>query len=201
MQEKETKSSAEEDMGMSGEVGGAGKSLGYIIWFASTVELYQKKNCNCFGCGSLDHLVKDCPKDLGKTARKVSLNLKEGTAKNGGWTSTGYPGQSSLSIKMSWKVPFLNPDPLTCWSVPENIALAKINDESSWALLDTGSTINVVTPEFIKACSLDVSPLGDLVDSTLMINGFGGLFSQPFGYVIIRVQVEWVKGYDKDQVI
>ena len=62
------------------------------------------------------------------------------------------------------------------------------------------STINVVTPEFIKAHSLDLGPLSDLVDSTLKINGFGGLFFPPLGYVIIRVQVEGVKGYNKDQV-
>ena len=63
------------------------------------------------------------------------------------------------------------------WSGPENIAWVKINDEGSWALLDSGSTINAVTPEFVKALSLDVGPLSDLVDVTLKINGFGGLFS------------------------
>ena len=86
------------------------------------------------------------------------------------------------------------------WSGPENIAWVKINDEGSWALLDSGSTINTVTLEFIKACSLDVSLLNNLVDSTLKINGSGGLFSGPLGYVIIRVHVEGVKGYNKDQV-
>ena len=30
--------------------------------------------------------------------------------------------------------------------------------------------------------------------------GFGGLFSQPLGYLIIRDQVEGVKDYDEDQV-
>ena len=82
----------------------------------------------------------------------------------------------------------------------KNIALVKIDDKGSWAVLDSGSTINVVTPEFIKACSLDVGPLSDLVNGTLEINGFGGLFSWPLGYVIIRVQVEGVKGYNEDQV-
>ena len=57
-----------------------------------------------------------------------------------------------------------------------------------------------MTPEFVKAHSLDVGPLSNLVDDTLKINGRGELFSQPFGYVIIRVQVEGVKGYDEDQV-
>ena len=74
---------------------------------------------------------------------------------------------------MSQKAPFLNPDPLTHWSGPEN----RINDESSWALLDSGSTIKAVTPEFIKAHSLDVGPLSHLVNGLIYINGFGGLFS------------------------
>ena len=57
-----------------------------------------------------------------------------------------------------------------------------------------------MTPEFVKAQSLDISPLSNLVDGTLSVNGFGRLFSGPFGYVIIKVQVEGVQGYNKDQV-
>ena len=64
--EKEAKSSVEDNTGLAGEVGDVDLSLGYITWFANALELYQKKSCNCFGCGSLDHLVKDCPKDLAK---------------------------------------------------------------------------------------------------------------------------------------
>ena len=85
--EKDTESSAEEDVGTLDKVGDADQLLGYIMQYANAVELYQKKNCNCFMCGSPDHLVKDCPKDLGKTTRKVGLNLKEGTAKKGGQSS------------------------------------------------------------------------------------------------------------------
>ena len=85
--EKEAKSSAEEDVGMTGEVSNVDPSLGDITWFANAVELYQKRNCNCFGCGSPDHLVKDCLNEMEKTARKVGLNLKEGTAKKGCWSS------------------------------------------------------------------------------------------------------------------
>ena len=57
-----------------------------------------------------------------------------------------------------------------------------------------------MTREFIKAHSLDVGLFSNLIDGTLKINGFGGLFSWSLGYVIIRVQVEGVKGYKEDQV-
>ena len=42
--------------------------------------------------------------------------------------------------------------------------------------------------------------LSNLVDGTLKINELGGSFSWPLGYVIVRHQVEGVKGYDKDHV-
>ena len=80
---------------------------------------------------------------------------------------------------MSQKFPFLNPDPLTWWSGPKNIARVKNDCESTLALLDSGLTINVMTPGFIEAHSLDIGPLDDLTDSTLHINGFRGVFFQP----------------------
>ena len=130
--------------------------------------------------------MKDCPKELGKTARKVGLNLKEGTVKKGGQSSQKMVAtqqatlRNTLSIKTSRKSPFLNSDPLTHWGGPENIAQVKINDEGRWALLHSGSTINAVNLEFVKAHSLDVGPLSNLVDGTLKINGFGDCFPDPW---------------------
>ena len=69
---------------MTGEVSDVDLSLGYIMWYGNAVELYQKKNHNCFGCGGPNYLVKDCPKELGKAMRKVGLNSKEGMVKKGG---------------------------------------------------------------------------------------------------------------------
>ena len=62
------------------------------------------------------------------------------------------------------------------------------------------STIYAVNPEFVNVCSLDIGPLSNLFNGTLGINGFGGVFSWPLGYDIIRVQVEGVQGYNEDQV-
>ena len=66
--EEEAESSAEEHAETLSGVGGADQLVGYIVHFANTVELYQRKNLNCFKCGSPEHLVRDCPKDLSKTA-------------------------------------------------------------------------------------------------------------------------------------
>ena len=84
----------------------------------------------------------------------------------------------------------LEPNPLNQWSKLESISRVWIHGEDSWALLDSGSTINAVTPEFVDVHSLDVGPLSDLSDGTLGINGFGRVFSWPLRYAVIRVQVE-----------
>ena len=78
--------SSEGDLETPSEIGEADQPLSYIIQFANAVEIYQKKNQNCFRCSSPDHLVTDCPKDLDRIARKASLNAKEGMTKKGGRT-------------------------------------------------------------------------------------------------------------------
>ena len=83
-EEKEAESPAEEDAGTTGEIGDVNLLLGYIAWFTNAVQLYHKRNCNCFRCCSPNHLVKDCPKELGKAMRKVGLNSKERMEKRGG---------------------------------------------------------------------------------------------------------------------
>ena len=82
--EKVTESPAEEDAGMTGEIGDVNPLLGYIVQFTNAEELYQIENHSCFRCGSPDHLVKDCLKELGKATRKVGLNSKVRTPKKGG---------------------------------------------------------------------------------------------------------------------
>ena len=72
------------------------------------------------------------------------------------------------------------------------MAWVRIDGESSWPQLNSGLTISEVTPEFVKAHSLDISPLSDLANGNLGMNGFGGVFSWPLGYVIIRVRIEEV---------
>ena len=95
--------------------------------------------------------------------------------------STSIPRKSSQSQKTSQKVLFLTSDPLNWWSGLESIARVQMDGEDRLTLLDSGSTINVVTPEFVDVCSLDVGPLSNLYDGTLGIHGFGRVFSWALG--------------------
>ena len=146
-------------------------------------------------------------KTLSKTAQKVFLNMKEGMTKKGDWAppeasshSVNIPRWGSSSIGMSWESSLLEHRSTysLVWTWKHSPG------ENQWweqsGSLGQCFIITAVTPEFVEAHSLDISPLSDLNDSMLGINGFAGLFSWPLCYIIIRAQVEGVQSYDEDQV-
>ena len=80
------------------------------------------------------------------------------------------------------------------------MAQFKVNQESCLALLNNGCQINTVTLELIEAHSLDVGQMSDLVDGEMNMDGTGRKHTHPLGYVIMRVQVDGLEGYDKYQI-
>ena len=84
--EGDTEPSANEEVEALGRTEETDQPMKYIICFAKAVELHQQKNRSCFRCGSPNHLMQDCPKDMSKSAWKADLNNKGGTAKKGGGT-------------------------------------------------------------------------------------------------------------------
>ena len=80
----ETELSADEDVEVLGRIGERDQSVKYIVHFMKAVKLYQRKNRNCFGCGTPEHFICDWPKDTSRSAQKVYLNMKEGMAKKEG---------------------------------------------------------------------------------------------------------------------
>ena len=67
---EEAESSDGEDLETSSGAGGADQSVWYIICFANEVKLYQRKTCNCFGCGSPDHHATDFQRILARPPKK-----------------------------------------------------------------------------------------------------------------------------------
>ena len=62
------------------------------------------------------------------------------------------------------------------------------------ALLDSSTQINTITPSYVKSHSLEVGPMTDLIGRWITCVGLGNTYTQPLGYVIVRVQVEGVQG-------
>ena len=70
------------------------------------------------------------------------------------------------------------------------------------ALLDNGAQVyyNTITQRYVKENSLSVGPITDLMGSKFACVGLGNAYTRPLGYVVIWVQVDRVRGYDKDQI-
>ena len=68
------------------------------------------------------------------------------------------------------------------------------------ALLDIGVQVNTIMVRYINEHSLQVGPITDLMGSKVTCVGLGNAYTWPLGYVVIRVQVDEVQGYDEDQI-
>ena len=68
------------------------------------------------------------------------------------------------------------------------------------ALLDNGAQVNTIMPRYVSDHSLQVGPITDLMGSKVACMGLGNAYTRPLGYIMIRVQVERVQGYDEDQI-
>ena len=101
---------------------------------------------------------------------------------------------------MSLQTPFLNPDPFQRWYGIENIARVRINWEGCMALLDNSAQVNTITLRYVKEHSLQLGPITDLMGFKVTCMGLGNAYTRLLGYMVIRVQVDGVWGYDEDQI-
>ena len=103
-------------------------------------------------------------------------------------------------MKSPSQTPFMNPDPFQQWFGIENVGKVKINGESCMALLDNSAQVNTITQRYINEHSLQVGPITDLMGSKVTCVGLGNAYTRLLGYVVIRIQVDRVWGYDEDQI-
>ena len=66
------------------------------------------------------------------------------------------------------------------------------------ALLDNGMQINTIMPDYVKSRSLEMELITDLIGES-HLHRPGKCLQLTLGYVIVRVQVDGVQGYNKDQ--
>ena len=110
------------------------------------------------------------------------------------------PGGGPQGIGQHTQTPFLNPDPFQHWYRVENVAKKKINGESCMALLDNGMQINTIMPSYVKSHSLEMGPINNLISRRVTCIGLGNAYTQCLDYVIVKVQVDGVQGYNEDQI-
>ena len=67
-------------------------------------------------------------------------------------------------------------------------------------LLDIRVNVNMITPDCVASLGLQVCPLTDLHKGSITINQPFDHEGQPVGYVVMRVQVKSIEGYNEDQV-
>ena len=90
--------------------------------------------------------------------------------------------------------------PTMHWVGPETLVGLWLEGREVDILADSGSQVNTVMPSYVHQHEFPVLPLCDLVDHPLNLVGLGGTRTHPLGFMILRVQVQEIAGYDEDVV-
>ena len=90
--------------------------------------------------------------------------------------------------------------PTAHWAGPKTLVGLRVEGRELNALVDSGSQVNTVTPDYVHQYEFPMLPLCDLVDHPLNLIGLGGMRTHPLGFVILWVQVNDIAGYNEDVV-
>ena len=66
--------------------------------------------------------------------------------------------------------------------------------------MDNGAQINTITPKYVNDHSLQMGLIANLLGAKVTCIGLGNTYMRPLGYIVTRVQVDRVQGYDEDQI-
>ena len=86
--------------------------------------------------------------------------------------------------------------PMAYWVSPETLVGLWVEGREVNTLADSGSQVNTVMPNYVCQYEFPMLPLHDLVDHPLNLVGLSGTRTHPLGFVILRVQVKEITGYD-----
>ena len=86
------------------------------------------------------------------------------------------------------------------WVGPETLVDVVLEGCKASTLADSGSQVNMMMPEFIQEQGYPVLLLSGLVNYPLHLVGSDGRCMCPLGFVITRLQVKEVAGYNEDVI-
>ena len=90
--------------------------------------------------------------------------------------------------------------PTTHWVSPETLVGVRVEGREVDALADSGNQVNTVMSGYVHQHEFPVLPLCDLVNHPLNLVGLDSTRTCPLGFVILRVWVNEISGYDEDMV-
>ena len=88
--------------------------------------------------------------------------------------------------------------PTAHWAGPKTLVGLQVEDREVNASADSGSQVNTVTPGYVHQYEFPMLPLRVLVDHPINLIGLGGMRTHPLGFVILKVQVNEITGYNED---
>ena len=106
-----------------------------------------------------------------------------------------------MHIRSGNPTPMLNKDAMSHWLGRDNVGYTTIKGNQMLVLLDMGANVNMITPECMVALGLQVGPLTDLHKGSITVDQPFNYEGWPIDYIVMRVQIDGISSYDKDQVV
>ena len=123
----------------------------------------------------------------------------------GKWLS--HTGGGEFPIRSECPHDWMGPKPIVGsgrahahWLGPETLVELTVEGRNFTTLVDSGSQVNTIMPALVQQYVFPVLPLEDLVDYPVNLVGLGGMHTSPLGFVILRMQVQGITGYEEDAV-
>ena len=88
--------------------------------------------------------------------------------------------------------------PTVHWVGPETLVGLQVEGREVDTLAESGSQVNTVIPSYVCQHEFPMLPLHDLVDHPINLVGLGNVRTHPLSFMILRVQVKEIAGYDED---
>ena len=176
---------------------------GLNVHLAQVMSHYQWEEQQCFMCRSSGHFAQGCPHHEAFRQWHQDQASSKGAGENGPPILGATSSQPEMNVHMIGQVrnPWLEAGGSTAyWLRPEMLVELTIEGRDFTTLADSGSQVNMITPALVQQCGFPVLPLEDLVDYPVNLVGLGGMHTSLLGFVILRVQVRDVAGYDEDAV-